>query len=402
MILRRIYQFNFLANQVEPIHNKVQERPKASLKLDNVPQGGISELYLLRYSLGKAVIFGARFMQQGRKHALVLMRNSAVCPASVWNGYRFTIGKTSRRAVLQGLGALALLLAGPARAAQDSLAFRQVAPGTYVHVGHVAVPDAHLGGDTSNIGFVVGSRSVAVIDSGGAPRMGRMIVEAVRAVTDKPIAYLILTHMHPDHSAGAQSLREAGAQIVAHGRYDAAIAARSTFYAELETRRQGGAPSDFVFFAADIAVSDTLTLDLGGRRLLLKAWPTAHTDNDLTVLDEAASLLLAGDLLFSRHVPTLDGSLRGWLALLPELARIPARQVVPGHGPAPLPWPDALADERRYLERLAADIRAAIAAGRGLSTVQDTAAESERGRWELFDHYRGQNATAAYTELEWE
>src|SRR5262249_19051914 len=127
----------------------------------------------------------------------------------------------------------------------------------------------------------------------------------------------------------------------------------------------------------------------------------AHTDNDLTVLDQTSGTLFAGDLLFLRHLPVLDGSLKGWLAALDELARVPARRVVPGHGPV-ADWPAALEDQRRYLARLAQDVRAGIKDGETIATVAKRAAATERARWELFDDYNARNATAAYSELEWE
>ena len=115
-------------------------------------------------------------------------------------------------------------------------------------------------------------------------------------------------------------------------------------------------------------MDDETTLDLGGRRLRLTAWsPAAHTDCDLTVLDETTGVLFAGDLVFLQHVPVVDGSLTGWLSVMPRLAQLPARIVVPGHGRLAAPWPQALDDERRYLTVLAQDARRLIAAGTPLA-----------------------------------
>jgi glyoxylase-like metal-dependent hydrolase (beta-lactamase superfamily II) len=150
-----------------------------------------------------------------------------------------------------------------------------------------------------------------------------------------------------------------------------------------------------------LLVSDTLTLDLGSRRLTLRAWPAAHSDNDLTVYDETTKTLFAGDLVFLRHIPVMDGSIRGWLDLLKELEPLPAARVVPGHGPVS-DWPAALADERRYLSALLSDVRALNKKGEPIRAAADKAAASERAHWELFDDYNVRNATAAFSEIEWE
>jgi glyoxylase-like metal-dependent hydrolase (beta-lactamase superfamily II) len=150
-----------------------------------------------------------------------------------------------------------------------------------------------------------------------------------------------------------------------------------------------------------LLVADTLALDLGARTLTLRAWPAAHTDNDLTVLDEQSGTLFAGDLVFLGHVPVLDGNLRGFLAAMDALNAVPAQRVVPGHGPVS-PWPAALGDERRYFETLATDVRASVARGEPIAAAAAKAAASERARWQLFEDYNARNATAAYSEIEWE
>jgi hypothetical protein len=65
-------------------------------------------------------------------------------------------------------------------------------------------------------------------------------------------------------------------------------------------------------------------------------------------------------------------------------------------------WPAALADQRRYLEALAADVRGLVTRGKPITTAANSAAASERSRWQLFDDYNARNATTAFSEIEWE
>ena len=313
-----------------------------------------------------------------------------------------------RSAIPWLLGALfaTLALSAPSALCGEALAplpVQEVAPGVFAHTGEIALMTEDNAGDIANIGFVIGDKGVAVVDTGGSVPVGRRLLAAIRAHTDKPILYVINTHEHPDHVFGNAAFDGIGATFVGHHNLPRALAMRGEFYLKAFRRIIGDKlVSEVKLIPPTVTVADRLTLDLGGRTLELQAWPTAHTDCDLTVLDTATRTLFAGDLVFVKHLPIIDGSLKGWLVDLPALAQVPAMRVIPGHGPVGLPWPQALDSERAYFEGLAKDVKTSIAKGEPVEAADKSAGQSERDDWRLFDDYNARNATAAYSEYEWD
>lgn len=300
------------------------------------------------------------------------------------------------------LAASPLLRYLPAEAS-EALAVREVAPGVFVHQGRYEMQSPENRGDMANASFVVGNDAVAVIDTLGSAVAGRDLKSAIRAVTDKPILYVVNTHMHPDHVFGNAAFKEDNPTFVGHYKLPRGLATRADRYLAINKQMLGGAAFEGVeIILPTLTVEKSMTLDLGGRALVLEAQPTAHTDNDLILTDTATNTLFLGDLLFSVHVPTLDGSIRGWLALLDELGRRQAARVIPGHGPHAMELPEALKPEQRYLAAIAEDVRRLIKEGKTLEDATRIAGFSERDAWELFDRYHVRNVSAAFAELEWE
>ncbi|MGC4076392.1 MAG: quinoprotein relay system zinc metallohydrolase 2 [Rubrivivax sp.] len=323
-------------------------------------------------------------------------------------------GSRCRRAgwVLLAAVALAACAGDPGGAAAPRaaapLSLERVAAGVYVHRGAQQEFDGRNRGDVANVGFVVGERCVAVIDTGSTLEVGRRLLAAVRSVTTKPVCFVVNTHMHPDHVLGNAAFEgvDGGPVFVAQARLPGALAVRAGSYLRA-VQREVGPPADGTrVLLPSRLVEQQDSLDLGGRRLVLRAWPTAHTDNDLTVWDEATRTLWTGDQLFVGRIPAIDGRLSGWLAACRELAQSPAEHVVPGHGDFHGAWREALARQVTYLEAVQAEVRGALKAGQTLPEMlaQDAAADATAARaaWALYDQYHRRNLTAAYAELEWE
>ncbi len=209
--------------------------------------------------------------------------------------------------------------------------------------------------------------------------------------------------MHPDHVFGNVAFEAEKPVFVGHAKLRRALAARADRYLAINKELLGDAFEGERIIPPTELVKDRLELDLGDRKLLIEAHATAHTDNDVTVLDEKTGTMFLGDLLFSKHVPALDGSIRGWLTLIDTLkARQDIKLAVPGHGPASMAWPTAIAAEQRYLNKIADDVRGMIKQGKTLAEAAETAGLSEKDAWLLFKEYNARNVSAAFAELEWE
>jgi quinoprotein relay system zinc metallohydrolase 2 len=286
-------------------------------------------------------------------------------------------------------------------AALRDFALESPAPGVYVHYGRVETMTPENGGDIANLGFVVGARCVAVIDTGGTYAVGVALRDAIRRTANKPVCFVVNTHVHPDHVFGNRAFVEDRPEFVGHARLTEAMARRGPNYLNALRRDLGPVADGTELVPPTRSVTETAKLDLGGRTLEVRAWPTAHTDQDLTVYDATSGVLFLGDLVFERHIPVVDGKLRGMIAALGELQKLPAKFAVPGHGKA-ASWPGVLAGERRYLDRLQAGVKKALAERRTLAQAVQNVGEEERGNWALFDEFHRRNVTAAYAELEWD
>src|SRR5690606_30362655 len=176
--------------------------------------------------------------------------------------------------VLQSIGA-----AGSATDAAPSAELRQVADGVFVRPGQTGV--LFEADNVANLGVVIGNRCVAVIDTGGSKSEGKALAAAIGKLTDVPVCFVINTHVHPDHLLGNEAFSTGQVRFIGHEKLPGAMAARGELYLRRAAEYSGG-DAGVEMVAPEQTVRDEVQIDLGNRVLVVRAFATAHTDNDLT------------------------------------------------------------------------------------------------------------------------
>ena len=176
----------------------------------------------------------------------------------------------SRQGFLRAALALAaspLLRYVPAEA-EEGAETSEVAPGVFVHQGRYEVQSPENRGDMANASFVVGTDAVAVIDTLGSAVAGREFRNALLAVTNKPIRYVINTHMHPDHVFGNAAFKADNPAYVGHYKLARGLATRADRYLAINKTMLGeDAFEGLEIILPTVAVENITTLDLGGRTI---------------------------------------------------------------------------------------------------------------------------------------
>jgi glyoxylase-like metal-dependent hydrolase (beta-lactamase superfamily II) len=193
-----------------------------------------------------------------------------------------------------------------------------------------------------NIGIVLGSRAVLVVDSGLGPRSGAVVRRhADELAAGRPL-FLTITHFHPEHGYGAQAF-DPGATIVYNRGQLAELRQKGLPYAELFATFGDAVAEQLegvTLVEPQIVYEGAADLDLGGRSAELRTWGLAHTQADQVVFLPEERILFTGDLVENRFFPIFpyfppdDVDVNGsrWIDVLEQLERLEPLIVVPGHG----------------------------------------------------------------------
>ena len=228
-------------------------------------------------------------------------------------------------------------------------------------------PDFYtLEGQGGTISVLAGPDGVLLVDSQFAPLTDRLVA-AIRAITDKPIRFLVDTHVHPDHTGGNENFARLGATIFARE--------------ELRDRLEHPVPAadgtpgkPAPPLALPVVTYDApIAIHIDGEAVVLSPVPRAHTDGDTVISFPAHDILAVGDIFRSVGYPYVDlsngGSLAGMLEGLAEIVDRagPATRIIPGHGP--IVDRNAVLAQRDLIITVRGRVVALVAQGKTLADV---------------------------------
>ena len=179
-----------------------------------------------------------------------------------------------------------------------------------------------LGG---NVAVLDTDEGTVIVDTMTLKYQGDRIKEEAMALTGKPIALIINTHYHLDHTRGNPAF-DAGTRVVSTKRTLHHLKVTDSEYFSGEASQ---------LMPNETFVSDK-TISMGNKTLKLMYPGRGHTDGDLVVLFEEDKTLHTGDLFFFRHYPNIDleggGSVMEWGDTIDKILEVPFLTVIPGHG----------------------------------------------------------------------
>lgn len=284
-----------------------------------------------------------------------------------------------------------------------SFNLEEVADKIYVHFGFQEDANKINKGDISNIGFIVGDKSVLVIDTGGTPSIGEALYKKINDISGLPISYVVITHSHPDHYFGTNVFINESIDIIGHSKLQRSLDANFEFYKNLQlvnTRDQSVKEFKNFKITKIVNVDKKLTIDLGNRIVEIKAWPSGHTDNDLSIFDKKTRTLWTENI-FIRRTPSIRASVKGWKKNLEETSKMDINLIIPGHGPVKKKN-EALKPMLSYFNRLIDNTRKFHKNNLSLSKAIEKFPSENIESWLLYNIYHPSNITKVYTELEWE
>ena len=281
--------------------------------------------------------------------------------------------------------------------AEKKISFSEIGPDFYAFTAE---------GDP-NTGVIIGDDGVMVVDAQATPKMADKVIARIRAVTDKPIRYVVLSHYHAVRVLGASAFH--ADEIIASETCRAMIQERGQEDWESEYRRFPRlfqSPESIPGLTwPSMTFTDRMTVYLGQRRVDLMFLGRAHTAGDIVAWVPDAGVLYTGDIVEYRSACYCgDCHFNDWPATLNAIAKFHPEAIAPGRGDALVGQAkvaEALELTRDFLDSTYRPVAQVAARGGSLKDAMAAcraACDSKFSSYAIYEHCLPFNVARAYDE----
>ncbi len=269
----------------------------------------------------------------------------------------------------------------------------------YALLGPMELPSKSNQGYTVNSTLIVGDTGAILIDTGFTDEIGAHLAAAVAKLTKKPVKVIINTHHHGDHSFGNAAFPSARV-ISSEMCRKLLIEGEGEWLGIIQGALGRKLPNTRAVPASEVYANKTKTdVVIDGVKLTFWVPEAAHTAGDMMIWLPEDQVLIGGDITVNQITPNFrDANVKKWIETLAEVQAMPAKTIIPGHGP--LMTPKDVAAMHQRMVKLYSGIEAGYKAG---LTDGEIRKKLDLSEWKPLHHYEeqmGGNINKAYLEIE--
>ncbi len=218
--------------------------------------------------------------------------------------------------------------------------FEKIADNVFVMHGPLEEPNPENKGFMNNPGVIIGKNGVIIIDPGSSYQIGKMVLDKVKAITDKPIFAVFNTHIHGDHWLGNQAIVEQYPEVKIYAHKDMIKQAKEgegeRWVALMNTLTEGATDGTIATFPTDATTNlQIIKIDSETFKMHHDITGAAHTNTDLMVEHIPSKTLFLGDNGFIHRQSRFDNTsdMHGNIKALEYAINLNLTHYIPGHGP---------------------------------------------------------------------
>jgi len=278
----------------------------------------------------------------------------------------------------------------------------KIAAHSYAWIGPLPGPSVENQGYRMNLGFVVGSKGIVVIDTGYTEAMATEMLAHIRKISKAPIVAAINTNSQPHRFFGNNIFKKAGAKIISTAKEKQRMAGSIAQYTSAIERilklKQATVATPAL---PDTLIDKPTTINLGDVSITLESHGASHTPQSLVVHVAKDNLVFTGDVLYGGRLLAVlpDSNVKQWIASFNALKKYGKAKLIPGHG-QPGYLNDFTFSTLDYLTLLQGHMTKSIDADMETQDAINTLNQTAYRKLVNFEQLAGRNASWAYLEAE--